>query len=511
MLLWWLISPSFVQALRQLWEAYWGGSTSRRWWLWIFYKIGTSQYQTQGKVTMLGLLLISLPPPGNGAIVDLRRDLESLDDCSPTWMGRTALWCLWSRWSSKPYWTPDPRCKLIYQTWLCSFENLSLGSGWSFSTWSVWRDNIEAFRWGLCVSVFRDWHARNVYWPWMYSNLYTDGSYDPYFWQSCRDGALLLLLVVGTDMSWNILPVVLLTTSVQFYMDSLFPLYCYVQVKLKRCCKRRFGLSALCFAFLSLSILWRHFCWTFSYGDDGTTSLRTSICVSLRASHSIRRALSRTRIPVANTFFRTLEFLGKWGGQLPCQLRSSNSIDLNVGSPKINLAPYTCGDRMPIEWLWLRLIPFTDKGGGLSIFPCISEVYTRGFIVFRPAPFDFYAVFPSLLLQPQQPMEEKSRTISIGFAHVQCRVSAANWYGRHPDSMAPQEYLRQQAGYCSWSHLSCFCKKLEPDIQGSLNRATHIQSYRSGLSNGIGGTEIWIAKTQRQTTEDGLELLPRMY
>jgi len=23
------------------------------------------------------------------------------------------------------------------------------------------------------------------------------------------------------------------------------------------------------------------------------------------------------------------------------------------GSPKINLAPYTCGDRMPIEWLWL--------------------------------------------------------------------------------------------------------------------------------------------------------------
>ena len=462
--------PNFVQALRQLWEA---------------FEAVAPPEDDDMNLLQLGTVSLNrkeghtwstfdfLPPPGNGAIVDLRRDLECLDDCTQHDWG-ILLYDVLDRGDEQPT-GPLTSMQVDLPDLTLLFENLLSAPVEAFPP-DLLRDNIEAFDedlreriQGLACDKCIDPECIQIY---------TDGSYDPtsdspvgwgFVAITCgRHGYVLEHLACGfVDDFCPILhgqPVSLSarTGEVEALLQATIWSICSL-----RCLPFSLFYDAISVGHSAMG-RWNH--------KPEDIHMRILRAITQFAEHYHERGFHGEHV------FSHSGILGNEVANFLANFARQQRFE--CGNPKINLAPYTCGDRMPIEWLWLRLIPFTEKE---EAFPSISGGTLEAYCA-RPAA-STSAVFPSLL-QPQQPMEEKSRTISIGFATYNVG-SLLRTGTEHPDTMAPQEYLRQQA--IAHGLTGLFLQETRARQSGLIESATHIRVI-AAASNGIGGTEIWIAK-----------------
>ena len=474
--------PSFVQALRQLWEAY--------------SEIAPPEDDTMN-LLQVGPISISrkgdyvwptfdsLPPPGNGAIVDLRRDFECLDDYSQHDWG-VLLFDVLERGVDKPS-GPLSSVQVDLPDLTQLFENLLSAPVDSFPQ-DLLKDNLEAFDedlrdriQGLACEKCIDPECIQVY---------TDGSYDP---------------TTDSPVGWGFVAITcgphgyVLEHLACGYIDDFCPiLHGHPVSPTARTGEVEALLQATIWTICSM------LCIPFSVYYDAITvghsamgrwnhkpddiHMRILRAVTQFAEHYHERGFSGEHIYSHSGFLgnEIANFLANYARQ----------HRFECGKPMINLAPYTGGDRMPIEWLWLRLIPFTNKE---EAFPHISGCALEAHC-FRSAS-STSMVFPSLL-QPQQPMEEKTKTISFGLATY--NVGSLLRPGTEgPDSMAPQEYLRQQA---TAHGITClFLQETRARQSGLIESNTHIRII-AAASNGVGGTEIWIAKINDKRQKTGIKV-----
>ena len=155
------------------------------------------------------------------------------------------------------------------------------------------------------------------------------------------------------------------------------------------------------------------------------------------------------------------------------------------GISQIDLGTFLTGDRMPLEWLWMQLVPQSHLD---ESYPAISPgTLTAKGLTTDP---DVDKVFPAQLKEKAQ--SDSKLTYANFFVATYNVGSLQRTRGQDDHTgMCPQEYLRRQAQ----SHgISCLMlQETRARTSGMILSDTHIRLIAAS-QNGSGGTEIWLAK-----------------
>ena len=168
-------------------------------------------------------------------------------------------------------------------------------------------------------------------------------------------------------------------------------------------------------------------------------------------------------------------FLAQYG-------RTSQQV---CGISQIDLGTFLTGDRMPLEWLWMQLVPQSPLD---ESYPAISPgTLTAKGLTIDP---EVDKVFPAQLKEKAQ---SDSKLTYANFFVATYNVGSLQRSRCQDDhtGLCPQEYLRRQAQ----SHgISCLMlQETRARTSGMILSDTHIRLV-AACQNGSGGTEIWLAK-----------------
>ena len=163
----------------------------------------------------------------------------------------------------------------------------------------------------------------------------------------------------------------------------------------------------------------------------------------------------------------------------------ARTVQTTEGTSKIDLGRYVIGERMPIEWLWMRLVPYN----------MLEEAYphlAQGHIEAKGPEIDTDAssAFPAQL---QENSPQVTKLVYANFFVATYNVGSLQRVRGQPanEGLCPQEYLRRQAQ----AHgITCLMlQETRARNTGMVISDTHIRLV-AACDQGKGGTEIWLAK-----------------
>ena len=469
--------PSIAMAFRQLWDAY-----SEH----VSQDIEHMSLLQRSLEVRRGALhpfdpFSKLPPPGNGAIVDLSKSFDKLDDCSFHEWGVLIFDCDdggTQRGQLSAIQIDAPDLSILFESILSAdirdFPiDLLVRHLDSFDL--ELQPRVQGLACEKCVDPVN-------------THIYTDGSYD-----SSGDGPVGWGFVAITCGSQGFV----LEHLACGYIDSFCPILHGHAVTVSA---RTGEIEALIQATLwSIASL---LCLPFNVYYDAISVGHSATGLWNHNPNDKHLRILRALMQFAEKYHEkgfvgnhVYAHSGIFGNEIANFM--ANYARLNAftcGGTDVNLSPYTVGDRMPLEWLWLRLVPYLELE---QSFPIVDGA-TLSASCHAPGE-DVNSVYPSLL-QPQQPMQERNKKISVGLATYNVG-SLQKQSGGRPDDMAPQEYLRRQAQ----AHgLTClFLQETRAKQSGLIESATHIRLVAES-ANGHGGTEIWLAKVDDRQRKTGI-------
>ena len=428
----------------------------------------------------------NLPPPGNGAIVDLRRYLTALDDCCSHEWGDIVFDFNGGEVPSGPLASvtidlPDLN-QLLDQIFTATIYSFPL---------RLLTDNLDKFDVSLhpfLLNLVREDCGAQIQDTPLLCQIYTDGSYDstsdsPVGWGFAafycgNDGVVLEHMACGfIDEFCPVLhghPVGLSARTGEIEAMIQATLW---SISSMLCLPITMYFDAVSVGY-SAGGVWNH------KPDDIHMRI-------LRALTQFAEIHHEQGFHGEHVFAHT-GILGNEVANFLANYARQNRY--SCGGTSSNLAPFTGGERMPLEWLWLRLVPSTESE---QSFPTITA--HRVVADCSPPLVSSNEAFPQLL-RPEQVMEERRKEICFGLASYNVGSLLKPTNGR-PDGMAPQEYLRRQAQ----AHgLSCLMlQETRARQSGMIESTTHLRLIAEA-ANGQGGTEIWIAKLDDKERKTGV-------
>ncbi len=414
-----------------------------------------------------------LRPPGNGAIVDLRHDFEALDDCTyHDWgcclfdVGGAAKQLV----TSLSIDTPD------LSSLLENIHNqipLSAPCELLWQNLHLFEEDLQPFVQGLDLGEHPQPEVLHIY---------TDGSYD-----GTRPGE--------EHVGWGFAAFVcgkgtyqLVHLAYGCIIDDQCPIAHGIPVQLNA---RTGEIEALLQATL----------WSLTHpGFYPVDIYFDAIAVGYGA-------MGQWNIPLHDKHARTLRALvqyaerfhekgfkgshvkahtGILGNEIANFLAQHGRLSqTSKGMVEVELGRYLTGNRMPIEWLWLHIIPESSSD---VAYPKISSgrIEASG----MQLDSDYHTAFPSQLLS--------TATMDTKITHTQFSVATYNVGSLckirpngNQEGLCPQEYLRRQ----TQSHgITCLMlQETRARTSGMINSDTHLRLIAAS-DGGRGGTEIWLAK-----------------
>ena len=416
-----------------------------------------------------------LPPPGNGTIVDLRRNLDTLDD---------VLYFCWG--CCYLDFQPEHLCRPIRQV-------------------EMNMPDIEALASMLCLARLPDFPHDFIHnhigelpvdcWDWVecispsppdnfvVRQIYTDGSFDGYAEGTPTVGWGFVSFLCGE----NCIHVEHLGCG--FLEDDLSPMLHGLPVTMSA---RTGEIEALIQAHLSLiaagsSVPVELYFDAITVGFSGTGVWNFN-----RTDKHIRtlRCLSQflDTLPNPPTGKHVKAHTNVFGNEIANLLAQQARLQLlQFGLVDVSLSRFTVGDRMPIESLWLlgaidgpEEARWPTREGNHVTYEQTSTLPT------------FESSIPSAIWKDEQ-WQQKLRSCEFGFAtyNVGTLADKSNKHER----LSSQEYLREQCIAHGINVL--FLQETRARSSNVVESATHTR-YISRGQNGNGGTEIWIAKKNAQ-------------
>ena len=464
--------PTLLSAVRRLWSAIESDQD------------GHSMIQTRAHRKFAVVSTFDdLSPPGNGALVDLRHDFDALDDCTHHPWG----WCLFDvggdtkqEVSFMTIDTPD------LSSLLETIHNQSPPSVPCDLLWQnlhLFEEDLQPFVRGLHLGE----HPRPEV-----LHIYTDGSYD-----GTRPGE--------EHVGWGFAAFVcgdgthqLVHLAYGCIVDDQCPIAHGIPVKLNA---RTGEIEALIQATL----------WSLTHPGLYPVDLYfDAIAVGYGA-------MGQWNIPLHDKHSRTLRALvqyaerfhekgftgshvkahsGIFGNEAANFLAQHGRIrQISQGIVEVELGRYLTGDRMPLEWLWLQIIPESSID---VAYPGISTGHMEATGMQIDA--DHLTAYPSQLLA--------TATMDTKITHANFSVATYNVgslckirpNGDH-EGLCPQEYLRRQ----TQSHgITCLMlQETRARTSGMINSDTHLRLV-AAADGGKGGTEIWLTKRSPTGRKIGL-------
>ena len=416
-----------------------------------------------------------LPPPGNGTIVDLRRNLDTLDD-------------------------------VLYFPWGCCYLDFQPGHlRRSIRQVEMTLPDIEGLASLLCLARLPDFPHDFIYnhidelpvacWDWVecispsppdnfvVRQIYTDGSFDGYAEGTPTVGWGFVSFLCGE----NCIHVEHLGCG--FLEDDLSPMLHGLPVAMSA---RTGEIEALIQAHLWLiaagsSVPVELYFDAITVGFSGTGAWNFN-----RTDKHIRilRCLSQflDTLPNPPTGKHVKAHTNVFGNEIANLLAQQARLQLlQFGLIDVNLSRYTVGDRMPLESLWLlgaidgpEETRWPTREGNHVTYEQTSTLPT------------YELSLPSTIWEDEQ-WQQKLRSCELGFASYNVGT-LADKSSKH-ERLSSQEYLREQCIAHGINVL--FLQETRARSSNVVESATHTR-YISCGQNGNGGTEIWIAKKNAQ-------------
>lgn len=160
-------------------------------------------------------------------------------------------------------------------------------------------------------------------------------------------------------------------------------------------------------------------------------------------------------------------------------------VQTTAGTSEIDLGRYVIGERMPIEWLWMRLVPYNMLE---EAYPHLSQgqIEANGPLIVN----DASSAFPAQL---QENSPQVTKLVYANFFVATYNVGSLQRVRGQPanEGLCLQEYLRKQAQ----AHgITCLMlQETRARQTGVIISDTHIRLV-AACDQGKGGTEIWLAK-----------------
>ena len=168
----------------------------------------------------------------------------------------------------------------------------------------------------------------------------------------------------------------------------------------------------------------------------------------------------------------------------------------NQGAVNIDLGQYVTGERMPIEWMWLQLVPYNKHE---DAYP---QIVPGKLVAAGPTVDDSPdSAFPNNL---KESTTQETKIVYANFFVATYNVGSLHRPRGHAtdDGLCPQEYLRKQAQ----AHgITCLMlQETRAKRTGMVVSDSHIRLIAAG-DQGRGGTEIWLAKRSSTGRSLGLQ------
>ena len=426
--------------------------------------------------------LLGLPPPGNGALVDLRKNLDLMDDYSTHDWGYVIFDVDGSRGvgtdrlSAVQVETP-PTTVLIDALFTASVNDFPH---------TLLEDNCEDFPTEL-QPLIRELSTEQCIEPSLIQ-IFTDGSFD-----SSTDSPVgwgFVALTCGTQG-------LVIEHLACGYVDEFCPLLHGHPVTLSaRTGEIEALIQATLWSVASLKTLPFKVFYdaisaghsAFGYWNHNPTDRHLRI---LRALMQFAQLHHQGGFSGEHVYAHT----GVLGNEIANFLAQFARLHrYQCGAVDISLAPFTMGDRMPLEWLWMQAVPYSELSPS---YPSFEGEFLHAKCT--EATSSITTAFPALL-QHDADVEESTKRVTFGAATYNVGSLLRHAHGR-PDNMAPQEYLRRQ----SQAHgIDClFLQETRARHEGLIASDTHIRLV-AAADMGHGGTEIWLAKRDEKGRKTGL-------
>lgn len=425
-----------------------------------------------------------LPPPGNGTtVVDLRRDLDSLDD----WSQHDWGWCLFDAGGCST--SPSPSISIPMPCFGDLCEQLHALPDESLPL-SILHDNLDFFDEEL-KPIIAALHTEPHDDP-QVIQIYTDGSHDS---SDKGDNTVGWGFVAFTCGSTGI---TLRYMACGYILDDLCPVLHGHPVELSA---RTGEIEALIQATL----------WTLASCENRAFELYYD---AITVGHG---GLGQWNFKQTDTHARILRALVQYAqcfqeqGFLGRHVKAHDGILGNeianflaqfartkqvcAGASKVALGNYVVGDRMPLEWLWTRHIPISDN---VMAYPAFQDGLLSAESLIPTNTVE--EALPKLLTSNAA---VDSCILHSDFGLATYNVGTVNMTDEVPydGALRSHEYLRQQAH----SHgIDClFLQETRARTSNMISSGTHIRLV-SACNTKKGGTEIWLRKRRNNGADSGL-------
>lgn len=421
----------------------------------------------------------NLPPPGNGTLVDLRRNLDSLDD-------------------------------ITFHDWgECCFDANTVGDA-PITSVHVQMPNLRALTDYLCGARLPSMPSSYIYdhtpdlppecldWVDQLSaqppdqpvcrQVYTDGSYDAHSDPPVRVGWGFAVFLCGPDCIY------LEHLACGYIEDDLCPMAHGLPVKLNA---RTGEIEALIQASLWLlaagsAVPVETYYDAITVGHSGYGQWNFNPTDRhMRVLRSLAQLLATLPHPPSGHHVKAHE--GIFGNEVANLLaQRARIVPETFGAVDNDLSQSTQGERMPLEHVWLDCVRRQDD---VDAWPLVSDDTLH---CWKPSTTPTVASSLPKSLWDDAGSTTKLRTLEIGFAtyNVGTLMEARD----RSERLQAQEYLRSQATAHGLDVI--FLRETRAKKDAVVESASHVRLIAAS-NNGHGGTEIWIAKRKQNGRATG--------
>lgn len=411
-----------------------------------------------------------LPPPGNGTLVDLRRDLDALDDITIHEWGECCF-------DFREQYTAKitsvsmslPQLRNI-SDYLCGAALPNMPATFLYDFASELPEVCQAE-----VASLSPEPPDNP----VYRRIYTDGSYDSHATPTIRVGWGFAVFLCGVDSIY------LEHMACGYIEDDHCPMAHGFPVQLNA---RTGEIEALIQASLwllaagsAIPVETHYDAITVGHSGYGHWNFNPQD-KHIRVLRCLSQVLSTLPYPPSGHHVKAHE--GVFGNEVANLLaQQARILPAAFGRVDVDLSHFTQGERMPLEYVWLDCVRHQDD---VSAWPDVLED-----TLCCPMTETLPTVASSLprTLWDTTTATTKIRSIELGFATY--NVCTLGDSGETRDRLQAHEYLRAQVIAHGLNVL--FLQETRAKKDAVIESGTHVRLI-AGANNGHGGTEIWISK-----------------